>query len=239
MRIRTETDLGVSLEKAIQEDERDLLAPIWLDLNRKQRVFSEGEPATHLFLVMDGLIEESVDHPRDDRKKLTTALVGSGDLFGLDAVLGKRERHSTSAQAAERSLLLGIPGNQVVALMSSNPQIAQDLYRLMSTRVENAEYFATLRAYGDSGQLVASAILDYAQAFGLPAITQDRLAKRTGLARESGTREGLDFLVGEGAITKHVHLNGNKGSSLRIPTIDKNKLETFVGQTTVFSRKKR
>lgn len=111
----------VSLFAGLGEDELATLADSahHRRLARGQILFSEGEPSDHLFLVRSGRLRVFLASPRGE--ELTLAVASAGQTLGELSVLDRQPR-SASVDALEATELLAIAGDDVRALLDTNPR---------------------------------------------------------------------------------------------------------------------
>jgi Fe-S-cluster-containing dehydrogenase component/CRP-like cAMP-binding protein len=97
---------------------------------RGQVVYREGDAATDVFLVGDGLVQlQTEDHGRQHVR----AYLSRGDFFG-DTEIVARARRETTAVASGPSLLLSIPAAIFQTLADRNPGLAARMRRVTADR---------------------------------------------------------------------------------------------------------
>ena len=108
---------------------------MWLNLvKRRQILFVEGNRATHLYAVRKGKVKLiKVDA---GGREHVTAILESGDLFGLEAVFD--ETYSTGAEALTDCELCLAPRGELEVLLSEVPTLAIDLARYLHHRLVHA-----------------------------------------------------------------------------------------------------
>lgn len=220
MGIETRAELGDSFKEVARKNEQLKLTDLKKD--KGDIVFLQGDPADCLYLVLEGLIEEKIDDPLGNARQQTTTLIGPGDISGWNAILGEGEKYTTSATVAKNSRILCIPASILLPFMQSDPQIAEELLKLMTTAVKNADEHNTVLKSDNPKRKVASALLDYAQVGGINGLTQVSIAQRTGLNRASISTDVLPYLERRNAIIRE----GEKGKR-RITGISQDKLKAI------------
>lgn len=89
-------------------------------------IFREGEPAAHLYLIMDGRISVEICAPGVGCRRILT--VGTGEMLGWSAVLQQTQLTAT-ARALAPTHAIEINAGQVIALGAHNPQLGYELMR--------------------------------------------------------------------------------------------------------------
>lgn len=155
-------------------------------LARDAYLYYQGDPADHLFVLLEGRLKLTQVTP--EGHQILLRYVGPGEAFAILAILGGID-YPTSAQAVEDSLLLSWDRQSMRDLMRQAPGLAlraldvmaghvcefQDRIRELSTeRVERRIARALLRLARQSGRKVEEGVL-----IDLPLSRQD-LAEMTG-----------------------------------------------------------
>jgi Fe-S-cluster-containing dehydrogenase component len=118
----------LALTRDLGADELDLLldAVTYKKLDRGQTVYRQGDVATEVWLVADGMIQMQTEE--GDRLHVR-AYLARGDFFG-DVEVVERLPRAASAVASGPSLLLSIPARAFRALLDRKPELANRLRRL-------------------------------------------------------------------------------------------------------------
>jgi Fe-S-cluster-containing dehydrogenase component/CRP-like cAMP-binding protein len=95
-------------------------------VERGQHVYRQGDPATELFLLADGMVQIQVEE--GDRLHVR-AYLGRGDFFG-DAEIEEGRPRATSAVASGPSLLLAVPARVFRDLAARHPALVPSLRRV-------------------------------------------------------------------------------------------------------------
>lgn len=90
-----------------------------LELAQGEQVFGQGDPATHLFILLDG--EVAIRYKPGDGEPLTVTTLQRGDAFGWSSALG-RSRYTSSALATQAGRALSIPGSDFRRLCEEHPR---------------------------------------------------------------------------------------------------------------------
>ena len=108
---------------------------MWLNRVRcKQILYTEGNGATHLYALRSGRVKLL----RVDAfgRAHVAALLGSGDLFGIEAIFD--DTYGTGAEALTDCELCLCPSDQIVDLMAQVPRVAADLARYLHQQLSLA-----------------------------------------------------------------------------------------------------
>lgn len=98
-------------------------------LGKGERVYSEGIPASHLFVVLKGKVELS--RPAKGGLSLLVDEVGEGGVFGVSSLTGG-ERYLLNAQCVEDSEVLKVESQTLRRILDENPVIGYDVQRMIS-----------------------------------------------------------------------------------------------------------
>jgi Fe-S-cluster-containing dehydrogenase component/CRP-like cAMP-binding protein len=132
-------------------------------VERGQPVYRQGDPATELFLIADGMVQIQVEE--GDRLHVR-AYLGRGDFFG-DVEIHEACARQSSAVASGPSLLLALPSKVFVEMAARYPQllpglrrVAEDQEAAQRARVGKAAANATQHVFRDLYRLqVARSLL--------------------------------------------------------------------------------
>jgi CRP/FNR family transcriptional regulator len=101
---------------------------MWLNrVSHKQILYTEGNGATHLYALRSGRVKLV----RVDAfgRAHVVALLGSGDLFGIEAIFA--DSYGTGAEALTHCELCLCSSDQIKSLMTGVPRVAADLARYL------------------------------------------------------------------------------------------------------------
>jgi CRP/FNR family transcriptional regulator len=102
---------------------------------KRSLVFDQGDPSRLVYLIKRGKIRIARITP--DGKEVTVALLGAGDIFG-EETLFERGTRSTVAICLEETLLCTARAEDLFALLSTNPQLALNVAKILSERLDEA-----------------------------------------------------------------------------------------------------
>jgi CRP/FNR family cyclic AMP-dependent transcriptional regulator len=101
-----------------------------------ERVVREGDPGEDLYLVMEGEVSIWRGLDGDSPRRLNT--LGAGSYFGEMSVLDHQPR-SASVVTTCPSRLLVLEGGRLRELILDQPEIAFEIFRVLTDRVRAAE----------------------------------------------------------------------------------------------------
>jgi hypothetical protein len=101
-----------------------------------ERVVREGDPGEELYLVMEGEVSVWRGLDGDAPRRLNT--LGPGSYFGEMSILDQQPR-SASVVTNRESRLLVLEGGRLRDLVLEQPEIAFEIFRVLTSRVRAAE----------------------------------------------------------------------------------------------------
>ena len=152
-------------------------------LERNDTVFSEGDEADELFVVLTGRI--AIAKRSTDGRESLVALMEPGDIFG-EMPLFDDEPRSATARALERSELVRVPFQAVRSELEAQPAVLWDVVALFAGRLRATDDALADAMLLDVTGRTAKRLLELAgpaDEFVLP-ITQEELAGLVGASRE-------------------------------------------------------
>jgi CRP-like cAMP-binding protein len=184
-------------------------------------VFSAGEPARHMFVVLSGRIK--IESPAHGRKRKTYSYLRRGDFFGEMALLDN-DRRSASAISVEDSSLLIVSKADFKNLLLTDPALSLALIETLSARLRRADEEIEGLLFGTLVNRLAKLLRSLARGTRRAPInarrrgpTQQELADMLGTSREPLAR-ALAILRRAGAVN-----SSRRGISVISPA----KLEAF------------
>lgn len=163
---------------------------------RRQIVYAEGDEPTRLYFVQAGRVK--IVKTTTSGKELITGIYQTGEFFGYKALLEGTAYHD-SAVAVEDSTLFYIPADDFAQLLR-NPEVSQQLVRLLAGRKREREEQLLDMAYNSLRRRVANALLSLYEHIqpseaeeALIQLSRDDLAAVVGIAPESLSRTLSEF----------------------------------------------
>lgn len=155
---------------------------------RKGKVFyTPGETGEVLFILKRGRV--NLYRINADGKKLVTASVEAGTVFGEMTLVGQG-MHDTFAEAAEECTLCVMSRSDVEHLLLSKPRVALRFMELIAGRLREVEARMENVAFKSVPARLADALLQLAEkADGkIEGVSHQDLADMVGTYRETATR---------------------------------------------------
>lgn len=106
-----------------------------LMFERGQKIFSQGDPSKLTYRIMAGSVDIVVDTKDGDQKRI--ASLGPDDIFGEMGIIDDSPRSAT-AIAREPTACQAYLADEVLELLTSNPEEAIDLIRSLILRLRSA-----------------------------------------------------------------------------------------------------
>jgi len=148
-------------------------------------VFFQGDLAEAVYMVWRGVIAIRLENP--DGRELVINEMSVGECFGELAILTGEPR-STSAEAIVDSEVLLIPSLIFKTALEQEPRLALKLLEITARRLQNSSKREEALAFHDAQQRLAQQLLhldQLAQDVGYLTLSQDELATRVGLTRQT------------------------------------------------------
>lgn len=169
-------------------------------------IFFQADHSEQVYLVRSG--EVSIMLNSVDGRDMVIDEMRAGDIFGYLGVLTNKNR-STSAIARRNSEILLIPGKVFLSVLENDPLFARRMLDHVANRLLTSREHESALAFMDAQARLARLLLDLEKLGmdkGYITISQDELAHRTGLIRQTVAkalgnwrRQGL-LLTGRGRI---------------------------------------
>ncbi len=178
---------GLSLFEGVSQASLALLARAsrFMLAPKDTFIFFQSDPADAVYLVWRGVIAIQLENP--DGQELVINEMIPGDCFGELGTMTRQPR-SASAEAIVDSAVLLIPGNVFQAVLEQEPSLALHLLEITARRLQNSSRREEALAFHDAQQRLARQLLQMdqlASSKGYLTISQEELAQRTGLTRQT------------------------------------------------------
>jgi len=170
-----------------------------VQLDRGERLFSEGDAGEKLYIILTGKIKLTKAAP-DGRENLLS-VHGPGEMFGELSLFDPIPRTS-SATAVTSARLAGLAHDDLRAWLSTRPEVAMHLLQALAQRLRRINDVKADLVFTDVPGRVAKALLDLAERFGVQTpegvqvnhdLTQEELAQLVGASRETVNKALADF----------------------------------------------
>lgn len=162
-----------------------------INIAKGDYLFFEGDDALSAYVVVRGWIVILLTS--SDGRELVLSEMRPGDLFGENAII-TGARRSATAVARENTVLLELSGRRFVQAVDGDPRLARCLLETAAERISAGNARESALAFLDAGARVARVLrtlddMDRATADkGYVTVSQDEIAQRTGLARQTVAR---------------------------------------------------
>tara|TARA_Y100001970_G_scaffold40179_1_gene49484 strand:- start:2009 stop:2668 length:660 start_codon:yes stop_codon:yes gene_type:complete len=178
--------------------QQELLEPIVKQssvqsLQRGDMLFSEGEAANDLYIVLEGRV--AIANRSFDGRESVVALMESGDLFG-EMPLFRPDGRSADARVLENSSVVVIPYLPVKSLYEEHPEMLWKIVDMLAERLRVMDVALADSMFLDVTGRTAKRLLELAGAdeeFELP-VTQEELAGMIGASRERVNKSLASFI---------------------------------------------
>ncbi len=176
-----------------------------VEIERGERLFSEGDGGDKLYVVLDGKIK--LTRTSADGRENLLSVLGPGEMFGELSLFDPRARTQT-ATALTDTRLAALDHQALSSWLTGRPDMALHLLRALAQRLRRTNDVMTDLVFTDVPGRVAKALLDLADRFGVQRpdglqvnhdLTQEELAQLVGASRETVNKALADF-VGRGWI---------------------------------------
>lgn len=177
----------VPLFSLLSDDSLRLLSSSsrFLHINKGDSVFVQSDPPDKCYLVRYGLI--SIILESFDGREMVINEMRAGDLFGEVGLLTKKKR-STSSVARTECEILVLPGQLFMEILEKEPKLVRQLLELTANRLRTSSERESALAFLDAQARLARLLLQLEKLEvkkGYLTISQEELAQRTGLTRQT------------------------------------------------------
>lgn len=200
--IATRAGMFQGFESAVATVTKELQT---VDFARGCTVFSEGEPADRLYIIISGKVKIGQRSP--DGHDHLLAIMGPPDMFGELSVFDPAPRTASATTLTEVSAV-SLDSDKLRGWMVDRPEVAYQLLRLLARRLRRANNKVTDQIFTDVPGRVAKQLLLLAQQFGTREgdalrvahdLTQEEIAQLVGASREA-TNQALGTFADRGWI---------------------------------------
>lgn len=151
-----ETLRGLDFLEGVAEEHLQKLAEVAksIDFPEGEVIFREGDPALHIYLIVEGRVSLEICAPAIGCRRILT--VGKGELLGWSPVLEQAQLTST-ARTITATNAIELRGSQVLTLCEHNPRFGYEFMRstvqalakrLNATQMQLVDVFGTEMATG-------------------------------------------------------------------------------------------
>lgn len=154
-------------------------------LSKGQTLFNQGDPADAFYIVYSGSIHLLLDSANG--RELVINEMQTGDGFGELGLITGQPR-STTAVAREESVVMVIPRRDFLSVLDTQPGLARSLLQTTAARLGSSSEREGALAFLNAPSRLARVLLlldRQASAEGYITLSQEELARRVGLARQT------------------------------------------------------
>jgi CRP-like cAMP-binding protein len=154
-------------------------------IDKGEMLFCQSDPCESAYIVRTGNISIVLQSP-DGREMIINEML-RGDVLGELGILTRKTR-STSAIARSESELLVIPRQAFLNIIDEEPHLARLILEITASRLQMSGKRESALAFMDAQARLASLLLELEEQEaekGYVTISQEELAQRTGLIRQT------------------------------------------------------
>ncbi len=174
---------------------------------RGAAIFTQGDPARHVFYLQTGTVKLSV--LATTGKEAVVALLGPGEFFG-EGVLANQPSRISTARAVAAVSMLRIPKGEMIRLLHNQPDFSDRFIAHMLARNIRIEEDLVDQLFNSSEKRLARALLLLARSGKedmtsrtLPKLSQETLAEMVGT-----TRSRVNFFMNKFRKLGFIEYNG-------------------------------
>jgi CRP/FNR family cyclic AMP-dependent transcriptional regulator len=162
---------------------------------RRTLIFDQGDPTRLVYFIKRGAVR--IARLTEDGKEVTVAVLGPGDLFGVESLFVSGER-TTVAVAIDDVLLCTAKADDLFGMLRSDPQLAINVAKILSDRLSDAASAMQDLAYARVSERLLSLFRRLATEHGTPVdggvridlrLTHAEIASLIGSTRETVSLE--------------------------------------------------
>lgn len=163
----------------------------WRKVQRGEFLFLQGDPAHSAFVICTGWIVIALNST--DGRELVITEMRDGDLFGENALISQTAR-STSAIARTVTDVLEIPSPAFLALLDNEPHLVRRMLEISVARLVASNHRQSALAFLNAPARLARVLREMGETDqqiahqGYVTLSQEELAQRTGLTRQTVAR---------------------------------------------------
>lgn len=186
----------VSVFQHATDDDLQLLAGLAIErsIEEGEFFFFQGDPATHLYVLIAGRAKLMQTNSAGQQVNLRT--INEWQMFGALGTVRAQAEYPASAQALESSTALAIRSNDMRELMQTRPYLSFDLMQLMTGYIQEMQERYRELATEKVERRIARTLLRLAGQMGLKltdggielAFTRQDLAEMSGTTLFSASR---------------------------------------------------
>ena len=159
--------------------------------SRGQRLFTQGEPAEHLYIIQSGKVK--IGHSTADGREHLTSICGPTEMVGVVSVFDPGPRASTATAVTEVSAV-SVRRSAIREQIHAYPKLAEHMLCVLARRIRRSDSKVGDVIFADVPGRLAKMLLELAMRFGEPgrsgtqlehALSQQEIAQYIGASRET------------------------------------------------------
>ena len=143
----------VPLFELLDDDEARVLAD-QIEITHfapRQRIFKEGDPAGHGYVVMSGTVR--VTTTDEDQQEVLVDEPAHGEFFGFASML-QETQHQTTAMAMDETVCMEIGRDDLAALLTRRPMAGLDMLTVQARQFHSSQKLIRSRANRNPNELI-------------------------------------------------------------------------------------
>jgi CRP-like cAMP-binding protein len=178
----------------------------WLESRSQMRKFKRGEAVylpedsnDDILLVASGRVK--ICHSTPEGKHAILGFIDPGEIFGELILLDSNARREGTAEAAEKSVVIAIPKNELLAIVQKYPSIVLGVTKLIGVRRQRVERRLRNLLFRSNRDRVIHLLLELTEKYGKRSEAgielQIRLSHQEMASIIGSTRETVTVVLGQ------------------------------------------
>jgi len=176
----------------LTSDEREIN-----NYNKKSKLYSLGQRPRAMYYIVSGKVK--IYKTNEDGKEFITSIHGQGEYFGYMSIL-EEKNYTDDAESLEDTVLMIIPREDFLQLISNDMQIAQIFIKIITNNIAEKEENLLNLAYSSLRKKVAYGLIQLLEKYHVEKeiqpvlnLSREHMAQSIGVATESLIRTLSDF----------------------------------------------
>jgi len=165
--------------------------------NKKSKLYSLGQRPRAMYYIVSGKVK--IYKTNEDGKEFITSIHGQGEYFGYMSIL-EEKNYTDDAESLEDTVLMIIPREDFLQLISNDMQIAQIFIKIITNNIAEKEENLLNLAYSSLRKKVAYGLIQLLEKYHVEKeiqpvlnLSREHMAQSIGVATESLIRTLSDF----------------------------------------------
>jgi len=196
----TGTDSLHDFLQQVQQDGKVKLTSDEREINsysKKSKLYSLGQRPRAMYYIVSGKVK--IYKTNEDGKEFITSIHGQGEYFGYMSIL-EEKNYTDDAESLEDTVLMIIPREDFLQLISNDMQIAQIFIKIITNNIAEKEENLLNLAYSSLRKKVAYGLIQLLEKYHVEKeiqpvlnLSREHMAQSIGVATESLIRTLSDF----------------------------------------------